>query len=57
MAFKLPTLRDLPRQITSDLPSFDFGEIENKNSIPKGGYGFVQKANLKNKTVVSKNCK
>ncbi len=57
MALKLPTLRDLPRQITSDLPSFDFGEIKNENSFPKGGYGFVYKANLKNKTVVIKNCK
>ena len=33
MAFKLPTLRDIPRQITSDLPSFDFDDIKNEISI------------------------
>ena len=54
MAFKLPTLRDLPRQITSDLPSFDYKDIADKKPIAKGGFGFVYKANYKNKTVVIK---
>ncbi len=42
MAFKLPTLRDIPR-----LPSFDFDDIKNEISIAKGGYGFVYKATYK----------
>ena len=54
MAFKLPTLRDLPPQITSDLPSFQYKDIENERPIAKGGFGFVSKANYQNKTVVIK---
>ena len=48
MAFKLPTLRDLPRQIT------DYEDIADEKPIAKGGFGFVYKANYKNKTVVIK---
>ena len=44
MAFKLPTLRDLPRQITSDLLSFDYEDITDEKPIAKGGFGFVYKA-------------
>ena len=47
MAFKLPTLRDIPQQITSDLQSFNFDDIKNESSIAKGGYGFVYKATYK----------
>ena len=47
MAFKMPTLRDIPRQITSDLPSFDFDDINKESSVAKGGYGFVYKALIK----------
>ena len=54
MAFKLATLRDLPRQITSDLPSFDYEDVAGEKPIAKGGFGFVYKANSKNKTVVIK---
>lgn len=54
MAFKLPILRDLPPQITSDLPSFQYKDIENERPIAKGGFGFVSKANYQNKTVVIK---
>ena len=54
MAFKLPTLCDLPPQITSDLPSFQYKDIENEKPIAKGGFGFVSKANYQNKTVVIK---
>ena len=54
MAFKLLTLRDLPPQITSDLPSFQYKDIENEKPIAKGGFGFVSKANYQNKTVVIK---
>ena len=54
MAFKLATLRDLPQQITSDLPSFDHEDVASEKPIAKGGFGFVSKANSKNKTVVVK---
>ena len=54
MAFKLPTLRELSRQITSDLPAFDYEDIASEKSVAKGGFGFVYKANSKNKTVVIK---
>ena len=54
MAFKLPILRDLPPQITIDLPSFQYKDIENERPIAKGGFGFVSKANYQNKTVVIK---
>ena len=52
--FKLPTLCDLPPQITSDLLSFQYKDIENEKPIAKGGFGFVSKANYQNKTVVIK---
>ena len=35
MAFKPPTLRDLPRQITGDLPSFDYEDVANEKPIAK----------------------
>ena len=35
MAFKLQTSRDLPRQITSDLPSFDYEDVANEKPIAK----------------------
>ena len=54
MVFKLPTPRDLSRQITSDLSSFDNEDVANEKPIANGGFGFVCKANFKNKTVVIK---
>ena len=47
-------MRDLPRQITSDLLSFDYEDIADEKPIAKGGFGFVYKANYKNTTVVIK---
>ena len=49
-----PTSCDIPRQITSDMRSFDFDDIKNESSIAKGGCGFVYKATIKNQTVVVK---
>ena len=54
MAFKLPTLRDLSRLITSDLSSFNNEDVANEKLIADGGFGLVYKASFKNKTAVIK---
>jgi hypothetical protein len=53
MAFKLPTLCNIPQQIASNLSSFNFGDIKNESSIAKVGYGFAYKATYKNKLQAS----
>ncbi|XP_028405812.1 probable serine/threonine-protein kinase DDB_G0278665 [Dendronephthya gigantea] len=54
MAFKLPSIRVLPRKLNCNLPTFDYKELRSMEFIGQGGFGFVYKAHYRKETVVVK---
>ena len=54
MAFKLSTFHELPRQVTSDLSSFDLEDVANEKTIANGGFGLFTKPTIKIKRSLSR---